>query len=113
MIPSSWPDRLLNLALNPALWLSVLLAFIYSTLFTLWRGGGWKQWLRDVGVGLLGFALGHLLAALMGVHWLQIGDVQLLWGSLGVLAALLLGRRFWQAGGESEGEDAGTPTPLM
>lgn len=95
MVPSSWPDRLLNLALNPALWLSVLLAIIYSSLFTLWRGGGWGQWVRDLAFGLLGFALGHLLAGWSGLHWLQIGDVQLLWGSLGALAALLLGRRVW------------------
>ncbi len=96
MIPSSTLDRLLNLALSPALWLSVLLAFIYSILFTLWRGGSWGQWLRDLVVGLVGFGVGHLLGLLAGLSWLRIGDVQLLWGSLGALAALFLGRRLWQ-----------------
>ncbi len=96
MIPSSVLDRLLNIALSPALWLSVLLAFIYSSLFTIWRGGGWGQWLRDLVSGLAGFGAGHLLGMLAGLSWLHIGDVQLLWGSLGALAALFLGRRLWQ-----------------
>jgi hypothetical protein len=96
VIPSSVLDRLLNLVLSPALWLAVLLAFIYSTLFTLWRGGGWGQWLRDLVSGLAGFAAGHLLGMLAGLTWLRIGDVQLLWGSLGALAALFVGRRVWR-----------------
>ncbi|OQA47043.1 MAG: hypothetical protein BWY52_00392 [Chloroflexi bacterium ADurb.Bin325] len=96
MIPSSLLDRLLNIALSPALWLSVLLAFIYSTLFTLWRGGGWGQWPRDLALGLAGFGAGHLVGLLTGLDWLRIGDVQLLWGSLGALIALFLGRRIWR-----------------
>lgn len=96
MIPSSALDRLLNIALSPALWLAVLLAFIYSTLFTLWRSGGWGQWLRDLVAGLVGFGAGQLLSMLAGLGWLRIGEVQLLWGSLGALGALFLGRRLWQ-----------------
>ena len=93
MIPSSTLDRLLNLALSPALWLSVLLAFIYSILFTLWQGGSWGRAAPGGGIRDLGRPPVGVLA---GSSWLRIGDVQLLWGSLGALATLFLGRRLWQ-----------------
>ena len=93
MLPQPWADRLLNLALSPALWLSVLLAVIYSTLFTIWRGGGFKQWLLDLLAGLIGFGLGQLAAGLFRSTLVRVGDVHVLWGSLGAAVALLVGRQ--------------------
>jgi hypothetical protein len=92
-MPQSWLDRLLNLALSPALWLSVLLAVIYSTLFTIWRGGGFKQWLLDLLAGLIGFGLGQFAASLFHSTIVRVGDVHVLWGSLGAAIFLLLGRQ--------------------
>jgi hypothetical protein len=40
-------DAVLDILLSPALWLCVLFGVIYSLLFTLWRGGGFTQLLRD------------------------------------------------------------------
>jgi uncharacterized membrane protein YeaQ/YmgE (transglycosylase-associated protein family) len=93
MIPQPWEDRLLNLALSPALWLSILLAVVYSTLFTIWRGGGFKQWLFDLLAGLIGFGLGQLAGSLFRSTLVRVGDVHLLWGSLGAVIALWLGRQ--------------------
>jgi uncharacterized membrane protein YeaQ/YmgE (transglycosylase-associated protein family) len=93
MTPDPWLDRLLNIALSPALWLSVLLAFIYSTLFTIWRGGGWRGWLLDLLAGLIGFALGQLAATLFDSTLVRVGDVHLLWATVGAVIALLLGRQ--------------------
>jgi hypothetical protein len=97
MIPQPWADRLLNLALSPTLWLSVLLAVIYSTLFTIWRGGGFKQWLLDLLAGLIGFGLGQLAGSLFHSTFVRVGEVHLLLGSLGAAVALLVGRQLHPA----------------
>jgi hypothetical protein len=89
-------DRVLDIALSPALWLCVLFGLIYSVLFTLWRGGGFKQLLRDIVVGVLGFAAGQLLASILHLPTLRVGEVHLLWGSLLAVIALLAGRRYWR-----------------
>lgn len=89
-------DRLLDIALSPALWLCVLFALIYSILFTLWRGGGFRQLLRDIAAGVLGFGCGQLLASFLRLPTLLVGEVHLLWGSLFAVLALLVGRRYWR-----------------
>jgi hypothetical protein len=86
----------LDVALSPALWLSALFGLIYAILFTLWRGGGWRQGLRDLVAGVLGFGLGQLIASLLPLPTLQVGEVHLLWGSLFAVLFLLLGRRVWR-----------------
>lgn len=93
-MPNPWVDRLLDVLLAPALWLSVLLALFYSVLFTLWRGG-LRQLGRDIVAGLLGFGMGHVAGSLSGVTWLRVGEVQVLGGTVGALALLALGRRLW------------------
>lgn len=87
-----WLDRALDVALSPALWLAALLAFVYSTLFTVWRGGGWRGWGCDVLAGLIGFGVGQIAGVLLDSKWLRVGDVQLLWGTLAALIALAVGR---------------------
>ena len=96
MIPGPWLEKLLDVALSPGLWLSVLLVLIYSLLFSAWRWGGWRQLARDVLAALLGFGAGQLAGTLMGLSWLKVGQVQLLWGTILAVAALALGRRLWR-----------------
>jgi hypothetical protein len=101
MIPSEWLDLALDVVLSPGLWLSVLLALIYSLLFSAWRWGGWRQVVRDMLTGLLGFAAGQLIGTLVGFDWGRIGQVQLLLGTAGAVAALALGRTIWRAPGNA------------
>lgn len=92
-MPPIGTDRLWDIALSPALWLSVALALAYGTLFTLWRGGGWRQWLRDLLTAGVGFSLGQLAGILLANTLLRVGDVHVLWATLGAVAALLWARR--------------------
>ncbi len=92
MEASPWLDAVLDVVLSPALWLSVVLAGVYSTLFTIWRWAGWRQWGRDVLAGLLGFGIGQAAGMLSGLPWLRVGDVQLLWGTVATALALAIGR---------------------
>jgi hypothetical protein len=89
-------DRVLDIALSPALWLCVLFGLVYSVLFTLWRGGGFRQMLRDITAGVLGFAAGQLVASYLHLPTLAVGEVHLVWGSLFAVIALLVGRRYWR-----------------
>jgi len=98
MIPNEWFDLALDVVLSPGLWLSVLLALIYSLLFSAWRWGGWSQLGRDVLAGLLGFAVGQLIGTLVGFDWGRIGQVQLLLGTAGAVALLAVGRTVWRTG---------------
>jgi uncharacterized membrane protein YeaQ/YmgE (transglycosylase-associated protein family) len=89
-------DLALDVALSPALWLSILLGLVYGALFTLWRGGGWRQAWRDLVAGVVGFGFGQLLAMLLPLPSPQVGEVHLLWGSIMAVVFLLLSRRFWR-----------------
>ena len=97
MSPNAWLDLFLDVALAPGLWVGVLLALIYSSLFSALWWGGWRQMGRDILVGLSGFALGQLLGILLGFRWLRVGDVQLLWGTVLAVLALALGRVLWRS----------------
>lgn len=101
-------DRVLDIALSPALWLCVLFGLIYSILFTIWRGGGFRQFVRDVVAGVLGFGFGQLLASFLRLPTLPVGEVHLLWGSLFAVLALLAGRHFWRPRPKPKAEP-GTP----
>lgn len=103
-------DRALDIALSPALWLCVLFGLIYGLLFTLWRGGGFRQLPRDLAAALLGFGLGQLLASSLHLPTLLVGEVHLLWGSFFAVLALLAGRRFWRARPAPK-PAPGTPAP--
>jgi hypothetical protein len=90
-------DLALDIALSPVLWLSALFGVVYSVLFTLWRGGGVRQALRDLIAGVAGFAVGQVLASVLPLPSPRVGEVHLLWGSLFAVLFLLLGRRLWRA----------------
>lgn len=98
MIPSEWLDLALDVVFSPGLWLSVLLALIYSLLFSAWRWAGWGQLGRDVLAGLFGFAAGQLIGTLVSFDWGRIGQVQLLFGTVGAVALLAVGRAVWRPG---------------
>ena len=98
MIPNDWLDLALDVVFSPGLWLSVLLAVIYSLLFSTWRWAGWGQLGRDVLAGLLGFAAGQLIGTLVGFDWGRIGQVQLLFGTAGAVTLLAVGRAVWRTG---------------
>jgi hypothetical protein len=91
-MPYRLVDTLLDIALAPALWLGVLIALIYSLLFTLWRGGGWRQAPKDLLAGLVGFGSGHLIAGVVHLDLLRVGQLRLLGATLGAAIALLAGR---------------------
>jgi hypothetical protein len=88
-----WLDRFLDVALSPALWLSVSLAAASSLLFYLWRGGGLRKLGLDLLAGLAGFAVGQAAGSLLRLPGLRLGDVQLFWGLLGAVVGLVFGRR--------------------
>jgi hypothetical protein len=89
-------DSVLDVVLSPTLWMCVLFGVVYAVLFSIWRGGGPRQWLHDIIAGVLGFALGQLTATLFHLPTLMVGQVHLLWGSLFAVLALLVGRRYWR-----------------
>lgn len=93
-MPPLWADRLWDILLSPALWLGLTLALTYGALFTLWRGGGWRQLPRDLLASYAGFGLGQLGGVLWGNDLLRIGEIHVLWSALGAAAALLLRRRY-------------------
>lgn len=92
----SLEDIILDIALSPTLWLCVVFGLVYGVLFTLWRGNGWRQLLRDAAVGVLGFAAGQLLATVLRLPAVKVGEVHLLWGSLASVFFLLVGRRLFR-----------------
>ncbi len=98
MIPSAWLDTLLDVTLSPGLWVSVVLALVYSTLFSALWWGGWRQLGRDLLAGLSGFAVGQAFGVLLGFRWLRVGEVQLLWGTAFAVLLLALGRVTWHPG---------------
>lgn len=106
-------DIFLDIVLSPALWLCVLFGLTYAALFTLWRGGGFRQLLRDVVAGVLGFGLGQLIASFLHLPTVRVGEVHLLWGSLFAVLTLLAGRRYWRPRSAARTPPAapGAPTP--
>ncbi len=89
-------DRVLDSALSPALWLCILFGLVYGILFTIWRGGGFRQLGRDVLIGIVGFGAGQLVASGLSLPTVPVGEVHLLWGSLFAVVALLVARRYWR-----------------
>ena len=103
-------DAVLDVVLSPALWLCVVFGVIYSLLFTLWRGGGFRQLLRDLVAGILGFGVGQVIASVLHLPTLRVGEVHLLWGSLFAVLALLICRRYWRPRPAAKAAP-GAPTP--
>ena len=89
-------DGVMDVILSPALWLSVLVAIVCSVLFYGWRGGGVRQLGRDIVVGLLGFAIGHLAGAYLELDLFRLGEIEFLAGIVGAVFALFVGRLVWR-----------------
>jgi uncharacterized membrane protein YjjP (DUF1212 family) len=91
-----WIDRVIDVVLSPALWLSVVVALVCSVLFYAWRGGGARQFGRDVVAGLLGFGAGQLIGAYLQLNLPRLGEIQVVAGVAGAVFALFIGRLIWR-----------------
>lgn len=86
-------DTLWDIALSPALWLSVGLAVVYGGLFYIWQGGTVRQLGRDLLAGIVGFGLGQTAGNFLRLNAMMVGQVQVIAGTVGAVLALLAGRR--------------------
>ena len=77
---------------TPAILLSVILGSIPAALFQIWKGRAAKEMLVFELAGLLGFAVGQLVAVLAGWQFLMIGQVHPVEGIVGSVIALILAR---------------------
>ena len=77
----------------PALILSTLLSLLWATLWFAWRGRGWRDWLIDVLVALLGFGIGQMLGVALNLPVPAIGGVRVVEGTLGAWLALWIAER--------------------
>jgi hypothetical protein len=77
----------------PSLILSTLLSLLWATLWFVWRGSGWREWLVDVLVALLGFGAGQLVGGLLNLPLPSIGEVRVVEGTIFAWLALWLTQR--------------------
>jgi hypothetical protein len=78
---------------NPGtLLLAVALATIYGAGFHVWQGGGARRLALYLLAGWLGFALGHIIANVLNLHLMMIGELNFLPATLGSGLALFLAR---------------------
>ncbi len=66
----------------PAIVLSVLLGVAWGALFYLWKGRRWKEMPLFMAVAILGFFVGQLIAFLLQLDVMQIGQVHVIEGTL-------------------------------
>jgi hypothetical protein len=72
--------------------LGAVLAAGYAALFHLWQKRTLSGLQLYVIAAWVGFAVGHIVSGLIGIHILRIGQLDVLGGSIGALAALLIAR---------------------
>jgi hypothetical protein len=77
---------------SPALALGAVLSTAYAALFHLWNRGDVSALRHYLLAAWLGFAGGHILGGLVGIHWLQVGHLDVLNGTIGATAALLIAK---------------------
>lgn len=85
-----------EIPIPPAYLLIFLLAVIYAALFHLWRGRRSSDLAVSLVMALVGMVAGQLLAPLLGISLLQIGDVYVLVDTL--LAWVLMLAANWLKG---------------
>ena len=78
--------------LPPALIISLLLAGICGTLFHLVWGETVVELLRFMGIAVVGFLVGEMLARVFGMGGIMLGDVHLLQGVFAACTALFVAR---------------------
>ncbi len=66
----------------PAIAVIFILGILFGALFYLWKGRSWSDLLLFIFVAMLGFAIGQLIAAMLQLNVLQIGQVHWIEGSL-------------------------------
>ncbi len=77
---------------SPALALGVVLSTGYAALFHFWQGGDLGALRRYLLAAWLGFAGGHALSSLAGIHWMRVGQLHVLGGTLAAVAALVIAK---------------------
>lgn len=83
--------------LPPSLILSTLLSVLLGTLWFVWRGHKFTDWIIALLAALLGFGLGQLVGWLLGLGLPTIGEVRVAEGSLFAVLALWLTQRLRRA----------------
>jgi hypothetical protein len=77
----------------PAFVFAIFLAALFGSLLHLWRGGSlWRLALYLV-LSEVGFFVGHALAEILSINFINLGSIHLGLGILGSLA--LLGLGYW------------------
>ncbi len=78
--------------LSPALALGAVLSTACAALFHLLNRGDMPALRRYLLAAWLGFAVGHVLGNLVGIHWLPVGHLSVLNGTVGATVALLIAK---------------------
>ncbi len=66
----------------PAIILSAVIGGIYGALFYLWKGKTWSDLALFIIVAILGFFVGQLVAFLLQLDVMMVGQVHLIEGTL-------------------------------
>lgn len=74
--------------LTPALTFGLILATLYGSLFHLWQGGDGRRLLFYLLSSWLGFALGQLIADMLSIGALRVGQLHMLTGTFGAWVGL-------------------------
>jgi hypothetical protein len=79
-----------SLLLSPALVLATVLSTACATFFYLWQRGDKSALQNYLLAAWIGFAVGHVVGDLVGIHWLQVGHLSVLNGTIGAISSLLI-----------------------
>lgn len=75
----------------PTLLFALLIALLFGALYHLIRGGGFWRLLLYLGLGLLGFTLGHFVGMWRGWILFPLGSLNFGMASIGSVLILMLG----------------------
>ncbi len=78
--------------LSPAIALGAVLSTTYAAVFHFWLKGDISNLRRYLVAAWLGFAVGHILGDVLGIHWLQIGQLNVVSATIGAAVALLIAK---------------------
>ncbi len=79
-----------SVLLSPALILAAVLSTAYAAFFHLWRRGDKTALQNYTMASWVGFAVGHVVGDIVGIHWLQVGHLSVLNGTIGAIVSLLI-----------------------
>ena len=75
----------------PTLLFALLVALLYGALYHFLRGGGFWRLVLYLFLSILGFGLGHLIAAWRGWSFFPLGSLYLGMSSIGSIVILVIG----------------------